>query len=225
VSRRKASRPAPALAGREPRESDLAGRQIGSIATQSRFDTQGVPVTLNEHAIEIRKLCKRTAHDIYEIGRRLTEAKKLVGHGNWLNWLDAEFGWTDRTALNFMHVFQMWPESETVSDLDINISALYRLARPSTPVAAREEIIKRADAGTPITVANVEDVIEQANVDLPAPMTTSRKSRANRNFEKLAEKLAMVASLALINLQFLQKKFRPSFRHSLCRASGPKLRK
>ena len=39
-----------------------------------------------------------------EIGRRLTEMKKICGHGNWLQWLQREFGWTDRQALNYMRV-------------------------------------------------------------------------------------------------------------------------
>ena len=79
-----------------------------------------ISATLNEHAIEIRKRIKRAANDIYEIGRRLTEAKKHVGYGNWLPWLEREFGWTDRTALNFIHAFEMFHmvgKSETISDL------------------------------------------------------------------------------------------------------------
>jgi hypothetical protein len=38
--------------------------------------------------------------DIIEIGRLLTEVKKIAGHGNWLPWLDREFGWSDSTALH-----------------------------------------------------------------------------------------------------------------------------
>jgi len=38
---------------------------------------------LADHAAVIRELAKRGIGDTIEIGRRLTEAKKLVGHGNW----------------------------------------------------------------------------------------------------------------------------------------------
>jgi hypothetical protein len=58
--------------------------------------------TLAEHADAIRSLGKQTVAKIIEIGRRLAEAKRLVGHGNWLPWLNREFGWTEQTALNFM---------------------------------------------------------------------------------------------------------------------------
>jgi hypothetical protein len=175
----------------------------------------GVSVTLNEHATEIRKLYKRTAHDIHEIGRRLTEAKKLLGHGNWLNWLDAEFGWTDRTALNFMRVYELPLKSETVSDLDISVTALYRLARPSTPVEVCEEVIERAKAGEPIKDNDVKEAVEQAKVDLPAPITASREFSADRylikrlavtsNFEELVERLAGTAGIALLHLQAFKK--------------------
>jgi AcrR family transcriptional regulator len=55
--------------------------------------------TLAENAEEIRNLGKRAAGDVIEIGRRLTEMKELCGRGNWLPWLQREFGWTDRHAL------------------------------------------------------------------------------------------------------------------------------
>jgi Protein of unknown function (DUF3102) len=40
---------------------------------------------LAEHVAEIGK---HAIEDVIEIGRRLTERKEIVGHGNWLSWLD-----------------------------------------------------------------------------------------------------------------------------------------
>src|SRR5262245_32482560 len=85
---------------------------------------------LVEHADAIRNLGKQTIDSIIEIGRHLTEAKAILGHGNWLPWLDREFGWSDRTALNFMRVHALALKSETVSDLDLPVRALYLLAAP-----------------------------------------------------------------------------------------------
>ena len=59
---------------------------------------------LAQNAEAIRALGKRVIDDIIEIGRLLTEAKQIAGHGNWLPWLEREFQWTDDTALNFMRV-------------------------------------------------------------------------------------------------------------------------
>lgn len=45
---------------------------------------------LARHAEAIRDLHKRSIADIIEIGRLLSECKKLVGHGQWLPWLRCE---------------------------------------------------------------------------------------------------------------------------------------
>ena len=134
------------------------------------FDTlDDISTRLAAHADAIRTLGKQTQHNIIEIGRHLTEARDDVGHGNWLFWLTREFGWSDRTALNFMRVYQMSLKSEKFSDLNIPVSALYLLARPSTPAEVREEVIERAEAGEQITVADVKEAVEHAATDQPIP--------------------------------------------------------
>jgi hypothetical protein len=113
------------------------------------------------HIAEIRRLGKRVVQDIIEIGRRLTECQKAVGHGGWAKWLEAHFGWSDRTALNFMRAFEM-SKSEKFSDLDLPVSALYLLAAPSTPEEARDEIIERAKVGEQVPLAAVKETIARA---------------------------------------------------------------
>jgi hypothetical protein len=57
----------------------------------------------------------------------------------------------DRTALNFMRVYDM-SKTENFSDLNIPLSSLYLLAAPSTPEKARTEIFDRATSGeAPVT--------------------------------------------------------------------------
>jgi DUF3102 family protein len=111
--------------------------------------------TLAEHAKAIRALGRQTVANIIEIGRRLTEAKAIAGHGGWLPWLEREFAWKERNARNFMTVYEM-SKSAKFADLDIPISGLYLLAAPSTPEAARAEILDRAEQGEKITVAAVQ---------------------------------------------------------------------
>ena len=98
---------------------------------------------LARHSEAIRELRQRTARDIIKIGEHLTRARKICGHGNWLPWLEREFGWTDDTALNFMNVYK-WSEAnpERVRDLSLPLHTLYLLARPSTPEAI-EQLLNR----------------------------------------------------------------------------------
>lgn len=88
---------------------------------------------LTECAAQIRQLGKAAVADMIEIGRLLTECKERLPHGGWLPWLDREFGWTDRTALNLMRVHQMASKSENFSDLELpDLFALFaRRARHS----------------------------------------------------------------------------------------------
>src|SRR5262249_50333850 len=109
------------------------------------------------------KLAKRVAREIAEIGHHLSLAKGMVGHGRWLQWLESEFGWTDQTARNFIHVHELvearTPEFKKFLDLDLPVSTLYLIAAPGTPDAARNEIIDRATAGEPITREIAQEVI------------------------------------------------------------------
>jgi hypothetical protein len=116
-------------------------------------------IALAEHAEVIRALGKRVVGDIIEIGRRLTDAKKIAGHGGWLPWLEREFGWDDRTAQRFM---QVHTKSDKLSDLNLPVSGLYLLAAPSTPEEAQQEIIDRAKNGEALSVKEVQRIIDEA---------------------------------------------------------------
>jgi hypothetical protein len=126
------------------------------MATESLSD----PVPLAEHAAEIRRLGKRVVADIIEIGRRLTKCKRICGHGNFLPWLDREFGWSEDTAERFIQVAALSNQIPQVAEFILPISGLYLLAAPSTPDEARTEIVERAEAGEPVSVAKIKRVID-----------------------------------------------------------------
>jgi hypothetical protein len=73
-----------------------------------------------------------------------------LGYGKFGTWLSVEFGWTERTAQQFMNVARQF-KSEKFSDLQLAPSALYLLSAPSTSVKARQEAIDRASTGEFIT--------------------------------------------------------------------------
>jgi hypothetical protein len=120
---------------------------------------------LTRYATEIRSLRKQVSSDIIEIGRMLVESKKLVGHGNWLEWLEREFQWTDDTALNYMRVHDL-AKNRNFRDLShIPLSGLFLLAAPSTPETAKQEAISRAEAGEPIPLNTVKEIVGRAKQD------------------------------------------------------------
>ena len=66
---------------------------------------------------EIRSLTNQTKSVTLwfgiEIGRRLCEAKELVGHGNWLGYLESETEFSQSTANRFMTVFKEYGSAQS----------------------------------------------------------------------------------------------------------------
>src|SRR5262245_14339492 len=118
--------------------------------------------TLAEHADAIRQLGKRMVADVIEIGDRLSECKRICRHGKWLAWLEREFGWRVDTANRFIQLRKLSNQIPQVAEFDLPLSGLYLLAAPSTPDEARNEIIKRAEAGEPVGVSDIKETVEKA---------------------------------------------------------------
>jgi hypothetical protein len=127
---------------------------------------------LDEHACAIRALGKRAADTVTEaaidIGGRLTECKRICGHGNWLPWLKREFGWDVRTAQRYMSVHALAFKNDTVSYLALPLRSIFALAARSTPEDAVSEVIAHARSGEHLTHAKVEQTIRRF---LPRPQT------------------------------------------------------
>jgi Protein of unknown function (DUF3102) len=120
---------------------------------------------LDEHAVAIRALSKQTFQNIAEIGRRLNECRAILKQdGGWQAWLKNEFEWSDQQARRFIHVYEQAPKLNKLlsRNFDFPISALYLLAAPKTPEAARTEIAERVQAGEVVSVDEVKRTIATA---------------------------------------------------------------
>lgn len=106
-------------------------------------------IVIQQRTTEIKALMKRAASDIIEIGQKLIEVKARLGHGHFDGWVKAEFDWTRQTAYRFINVAERFGDCNNL--LQMAPSALYLLAAPSTPEAARIEAIARAESGESIT--------------------------------------------------------------------------
>ncbi len=153
-------------------DTSYASRQLnfGDPTIDPQSQLTAIDPIVAEHAEKIRCLGKRVLAHVIEIGRRLTECKKRLGHGQWGTWLDREFRWSDRQALNFMRVYELVEsKSENFAELQISVSALYLLAAPSTPPEVRDEIIERAERGEKLTHAKVLERVRLSRPPSPRP--------------------------------------------------------
>ena len=105
----------------------------------------------------IRTHSRLAGESIVKIGQALIEVRVNLGHGHFIEWLEKEFGWSDRTARNFMTAARSF-KSETISDLDISAGALYRIAAPSFPEPLRARVVEHARHFGRVTQAGVQAV-------------------------------------------------------------------
>ncbi len=180
------------LTRRQRRMLDTAAQRGGELVQGSLFDYDTLEtearIVVKQRTGEIKTLVRRAAQDIIEIGQKLIEVKEHLEHGQFGAWLKAEFSWDDRTARRFMAVAEQF-KSDNLSDLQIAPSALYLLAAPSTPDAARDEALERAAAGETITHQAARQIVEQhrppakpervADVALPADVVAALDAAAN----------------------------------------------
>ena len=116
-------------------------------------------IVVQQKTQEIKVLMRRTAQDVFDIGQKLSEIKTRLGHGHFGNWLKAEFEWSDRTAQNFIRVYESF-KSENIADLHFSQTALYVLA--AAPEEARLEAIKLAkEKEKAIPLAEVKEIAEK----------------------------------------------------------------
>ena len=155
---------------------------------------------LDEHVQAIRALGWRMMADALEIGRRLVECRRYV-HSDWEGWLKRELGLEYRTALNFIRIHELAASrTENFSEIDLPVSGLYLLARPSTPEAVRDDILGRAAAGEAISFAEIKREVS-GEPSTAAPVKGLAKLAAQlaeeRPDDPLVQQLqALVAALA-----------------------------
>ena len=109
-----------------------------------------------------------------EIGRRLAEAKEMLGHGEWLPWLERETEFSDRSAARYMKLFDEYGASqqglfgpETNSPTLSNLPISKALALLSVPESDRIEFAEEVDAEH-ISVRELQEKIREREEQLAA---------------------------------------------------------
>ena len=110
----------------------------------------------------IKERLRRTAQDVWEIGQQLVEVRSQLEHGQFEGWLSAEFGWSRRSAYNFINVYEAFSDSTNFAQLDIATSALYKLAAPSVPQSVRNKFLDKAKKGAKITHKEISQALSAA---------------------------------------------------------------
>lgn len=139
------------------------------------------------HARAIRTLVGRTAANIVEIGRRLLQAKLLIGHGYWLDWLQTEFECSPSTALGFMRVAEKFGNLNCLESFQP--SALILLSYNSTPAEAVSEAIEQARNGQHVTHTVAHRLCKKHRPNRATTREQTLMWNLKRHIERLAEQL------------------------------------
>src|SRR4029453_7749882 len=117
------------------------------------FDYDALDATTRAFVLEkrdhINLLARRSAEDIIAIGQDLIAVKAKLDHGQFLPWIDAEFGWGKNTAERFIGVAKAFRQNPQPGEFEA--PALYALSSGDVSDAVRKEFVDRAAAGELIT--------------------------------------------------------------------------
>jgi hypothetical protein len=100
--------------------------------------------------------------NIFDIGDLLIEAKAQCEHGQWLDWLYAEFDWSVDTAKRYMKVAELSAKFRNLRNLKLGSTTLYQLADHENEDALPtiiEELAKHA-VKTRLKPSDAERVIQ-----------------------------------------------------------------
>jgi Protein of unknown function (DUF3102) len=182
------------------------------VAKRSRFDEHSAEERwsldsgwLAEETSRIRVMGRRAIQDAIGVGECLSICRLHLEHGDWLKWLDNEFGWSGRAARNFIYLFELSISEKfsdlKFSDLGMPLSAFYELAQPRTPPEVQDKIIERAKAGEQLKVSEVKRAIQAAKPSTPS------KARPRTEAQRQADKAAMRDNVAAMEEVHAKKHF------------------
>lgn len=117
-------------------------------------------IVVQQRTSEIKRLMRRTAQDIVDIGQKMLEVKIKLDYGGFGAWLRLEFEWSRSAAYKFMQVAERF-SCVNFTQLQVAPSALYLLAAPSTPESACDDALERAAQGERITYNKAQEIVQE----------------------------------------------------------------
>jgi Protein of unknown function (DUF3102) len=143
---------------------------------------------------EIRRLSTQTVENVLAIGKHLIQVKERLGHGRFGPWLAAEFGWSERSASNFMRSYEFAEANrQMLANLvrHLDPSGLYLLAAQATTEAAREEVLDKAKKGH-VTHKTVRSIVQRHKTVIKPEV----RSRTSPHPQLSPDRLAAITSNA-----------------------------
>lgn len=143
------------------------------VTPAARFDYRALSAAHRDVLVRVRddihRKLHRTAADLVWIGRQLIEAKKVVGHGAFGPWVEAEFPWSRAQAHRLMTAAAAFGDFSQIEKFDP--SAVYLLSQPNTPPQARDFALQEVADGKRVTLPYAKEIVACHRASPPPPAT------------------------------------------------------
>ncbi|MBQ8109406.1 MAG: DUF3102 domain-containing protein [Clostridia bacterium] len=144
---------------------------------------------LDRLAHEARLYSESFAMNALQLGRVLTEAKREIPHGEWMNWVYENTGMSQKMAQDLMRSYQKFSGKPTL--FTVEKSKLFKLL--SLPEGKEDEFLEKNDVAS-MSVREVGEAVKQARQEEQAAaraeiarerrLRMEAESRANRQADQ-----------------------------------------
>ena len=170
---------------------------MSDIITVRDIDT----ITTEIKTIE-KSLVQAVIYSYIEIGRRLTEAKEIVGHGGWGKYLEESVRYSQQWATNLMNLYKEYGspqenlfESFSNSKSFGNIDVTKHILLLAVPAEEREEFAEAHNAENS-SVRELQAAIKERDANLQAAKEqAARAEKAEEEVERLNAAVAHQADM------------------------------
>lgn len=170
---------------KERNEKQTAANGMASVQETSAAATQYVEQKDAEReqtlVSEINLITEQTKQALLtgtiEIGKRLTEAKCLVRHGEWGNWLAERVNYSQRSANNFMKIYKEYgvtglaAKSQSIA----NLSVTQAVAMFDLPAEERERFAEQNEADK-MSIRQLKAEVAKAKEELEAEKSSTKEA-------------------------------------------------
>lgn len=133
---------------------------------------QAFPATLDSYVQQGQMFLYNAQQNLIQYGRVLTEAKALVPHGRFGQWVQQSFGMSERAAQGYMQVWKRFGQSDRLAGVQFsNLQKMLALPEGTEDQFAREHDVEN------MTARQVAEAVAKVREQSQSEIERERKAR------------------------------------------------
>lgn len=132
-----------------------------------------LPSVLDNLAQEAQYYAKSFFNSTLQLGRVLTEAKHLVRHGEWQNWVQVNTGLSPRSAQTYMQAYARYGDNPMISQIG-ECGKIFKLL--ALPEGTEEQFLSEHDTAN-MSVREIEAAVKKVKEEMTAQLEAEREAR------------------------------------------------